>query len=177
MTPASDVIPLLSYRCERLGMPRTYVRLLALCFTLLLLLGQARAQGADADQYRSAEGLAVYIGLMPASLVKGHAPPHPERTMHGGPHGGTHEYHLIAAVFDATSGARISDAKVSARIAGLGLAGDRTRFEPMQIAGTTTYGAFVTFPGADRYTIQLEIDRRSGSPVRVSFPFEYRRSP
>lgn len=159
-----------------LGLSRMYARLLAVGLTLLLLAGQASAQGADAGQYRSAGGLAVYIGLMPASLVKGHASAQAERRMHGGARGGRHEYHLVAAVFDEGSGARISDARVSARIAGLGLAGGWTRLEPMQIAGTTTYGAFVTFRGADRYTIHLEIDRGgSGSPVRMRFPFEHGR--
>src|SRR4051794_23124619 len=68
-------------------------------------------------------GLAVYIGLVPAEIVRGHPADYPERTMHGGPrpHGGEHEYHLVAAVFDAATADRVSDARVSARIAGLGL--------------------------------------------------------
>ena len=66
---------------------------------------------------------------------------HPERTMHGGPrpHGGEHELHLIAAVFDAATG-----------------------YVP---------------PGADRYTIHLEIQRGgSGPPVGIEL-FSFRTPP
>jgi hypothetical protein len=156
---------------------------LAIAVSAFSLPGQTQApQGADAGQYRTVDGVAVYLGLMPAAIVRGHPSGHPERTMHGGPpaHAGppaaTHDYHLVAALFDAATGARISDALVSARIAGLGLGGNWTRLEPMQIADTITYGAFVTLPGADRYTIRLEI-QRSGSarPVQVDFMYDHRR--
>src|SRR5688572_30172845 len=96
---------------------------LAIAVSAFSVPGQAQAQGADAGQYRTVDGVAVYLGLMPAAIVRGHPSGHPERTMHGappahaGPPAATHDYHLVAALFNAATGARISDALVSARIA------------------------------------------------------------
>jgi hypothetical protein len=55
--------------------------------------------------------------------------------MHGHVPKGPHEYHLVAAVFDAATGARVSDAAVTAEVSGLGLSGSKRKLEPMQIAG------------------------------------------
>jgi hypothetical protein len=45
--------------------------------------------------------------------------------MHGGAPGGSHDYHLVTAIFDAASAARVSDATVIAKVSGLGLSGRR----------------------------------------------------
>jgi len=97
--------------------------------------------------------------------------------MHGGVDGGRHEYHLVVALFDATTGSRIEDAKVAARISGLGHIGDtRVGLEPMNIAGTITYGAYVFFPGRDRYSIGLEITQSGrDTPVHIEFVYEHRQ--
>ena len=150
-------------------------KVVLLCVASVGLTYVAAGQNADPGQYRVARGLAVYIGLVPSGIVRGHLPTHPERTMHGGPTYGSHDYHLVAAAFDAATGARVSDAKVSAGIAGLGLGAKWTRLEPMQMAGAMSYGAFVTFPGADRYTIQIEIVRDGSDPVRLDFPYQHGR--
>ena len=42
----------------------------------------AAVQAAD-DYTRSADGLTAYLGVMPAEIVKGHPPGHPEQAMHG----------------------------------------------------------------------------------------------
>ena len=113
------------------------------------------AQTVD-DYTRTAGGLTVYLGVMPAAIVKG------QPTMHGGAPGGSHEYHLVAAIFDAASAARVSDATVIAKVSGLGLSGSEKALEPMNIEKTTTYGGFFHLPGADVYTIRLTV-RRPGS--------------
>ena len=93
--------------------------------------------------------------------------------MHGGVPHGADMYHLVVALFDRNSGARVEDAEVSAVVSGLGHVGtSRTRLEPMSIASTVTYGGFVQMPPRDRYTINLEI-RRPGAtaPVKADFMF------
>src|SRR6266581_7212078 len=77
----------------------------ALCLFAISWSGIATA--ADDAPYKLAGGLAVYIGVVPAEIVKGHPSQHAEKTMHGGAPKGAHEYHIVAAVFDATSGSRI----------------------------------------------------------------------
>ena len=134
----------------------------------------ARAQGEIDSGVKNAGGMTVYVGLVPAAMLKSHLPTHTEREMHGGPPKGTHETHLTVAVFDTATGNRIEDATVYARISPLGFAGERKQLEPMRIADTTTYGQFFNFPGADRYTITVEVQKAgAAAPVRFDFPFAH----
>jgi hypothetical protein len=150
------------------------VRRMALAVALALVT--ATGAVAQDGQSREANGLVVYLGVLPAAMVKGHNPVHPEATMHGGAPGGPHEYHLLVAVFDAATGARVEDASVAATITGLGhIGGTRIGLEPMKIADTTTYGNFVDLPGSDLYTIGVTIKRASTSqPLAFEFSYDHR---
>jgi hypothetical protein len=123
------------------------------------------AQVAD-DYTRTAGGLAVYLGVMPAEIIKG------QPIMHGGSPSGPHEHHIVVAIFDAASTARVSDATVTAKVSGLGLSGSEKTLEPMNIANTITYGGFFNLPGADLYTIRVSV-RRPGSQRPVVLDFKY----
>lgn len=128
------------------------------------------AIGGDLGQSKSAQGLTVYLGIVPTEIIRGHPSAHTEATAHGGPPRGQHEYHIMVAVFDTTSGARIENAKIAARVSSLGLAGPRKALEPMPIADTVTYGNYFDLPGRGRYRIDVEIDRPQG---RARFEFSY----
>ena len=96
--------------------------------------------------------------------------------MHGGTPKGVHEYHVVAAVIDAKSGVRVTDASVSAQISGLGLAGAKKELDPMEIAKTISYGEFFDLPGRDLYTIRLTIQRPSQpNPVSLEFKYDHRK--
>lgn len=127
------------------------------------------------EQSKTAGGLRVYLGVVPAEIVKGLGAGSKEPPMHGGVPEGAHEYHVVAAVFDAATGARISDAVVTAEVSGLGLSGSRKKLEPMQIAGTTTYGGFFNLPGFDLYTVKLAIERGTASPAVLDFKYRHGR--
>ena len=134
------------------------------------------AIAADTDQAKTAGGLTVYLGVVPAEIVKGLRPGgSTERPMHGGIPKGPHEYHIVAAVFDASSGARVSDAVVTAEVSGLGLSGSKKKLEPMQISGTTTYGGFFDLPGFDLYAVRLTVERGGASPAVLQFKYDHRR--
>ena len=148
-------------------------RRVAIAITLMLGVMAAPEAAAQDGQSQEEQGLVTYLGVLPAALAKGHDPTHAESTMHAGAPAGRHEYHLLVAVFEASTGLRISDAEVFAIISGLGhVGGTRILLEPMKIANTTTYGNFVSFPGADLYTIKVTV-RRSGAPHAVAFQFSY----
>lgn len=150
-------------------------RNLGFAFATLCLFAiswSSMAVAADEAPYKIGGGLAVYIGAVPAEIVKGHPSQHAEKTMHGGTPKGAHEYHVVAAIFDATSSARVSDASVTARISGLGLSGVKKKLDPMEIVSTVTYGGFFDLPGRDLYTIGLTIER-PGQPKPVSLEFKY----
>lgn len=134
-----------------------------------LILGLALAgplQAQDAGSYQIAGSVAAYLGVMPAEIVGGHPADHPETRMHGGPPENAHSEHIVIALFDDPSGTRIEDATVDATISGLGdIAITPMTLDPMLIAGVITYGAYVTLPQKDTYTINLKISRPDSATV------------
>lgn len=148
------------------------VTLTALFVAFAGLNGIAAAQP---EQSKTGGGLTVYLGVVPAEIVKGPSPHSTERPMHGRIPHRPNEYHVVAAVFDTATSARVADAAVTAQVSGLGLSGSSKKLEPMLIAGTTTYGNFFGLPGRDRYTVKLTIERSGGArPVSLTFKFDNR---
>lgn len=155
---------------------RSLLSLLAILCLAVFATSPAAAV-SDEENYRVAEDLGVYLGILPAAIVRGHPKTHAEGSMHGGTPGGMHQFHVVVAIFDTRSGVRIENASVKATISGLGHVGTKTiDLQPMTIAGTVTYGNFVTLPGTDRYDISVEITARGRQhPVRVSFQYQHTR--
>lgn len=153
-----------------------YGAILRMLHVAVLTLGlawiPAVAWSFDTGQAKTVDGLTIYIGAIPAEIVKGHPESHPEATMHGGAPSGSHEYHLVVAIFDAKAGTRISDAKVFAHVSSLGLVGPRKALEPMKIEDTVTYGNYFDLPDKGFYTIDLEIKRPTGT-IKVGFSYEH----
>lgn len=134
------------------------------------------ANAAGDGSYQRAAGIEVYIGVVPAEITKGHEPTQPKGPMHGGVPEGIYRFHLVAAVFDANTGERITDAAVTAQVVRQGQASPKTTLEPMTIAGTITYGGYIGLAGPGSYTIGLAIKRpgmREG--VSLRFPYELSR--
>jgi hypothetical protein len=147
------------------------------CATVLsLALGLNAAAAADVEGHKTIAGLSVYLGVLPAAMVRDHSGDRTEATMHGGlPRG--HAHHVMAAVFDAKTGERVEDARVKARVSPPGLAGETRALEPMAIAGTITYGNYFTTIG-DRqpYRIRLSITLAgTATPVVVEFSHHRRQ--
>jgi hypothetical protein len=155
---------------------KTYFGIIFVIVCVLVLPWNKVAKAAEDGQYKMIDGLAVYLGVVPAEIVKGHPSGHDETTMHGGPSKGRHEYHVVAAIFDAATGARVSSATVTAQISGLGLSGTTKKLASMEIANTASYGGFFDLPGADFYTIRLTIQRPDRpQAVAVEFKYDHRR--
>ena len=132
------------------------------------------ASATEGGETKSAGGLTVYLGVVPAELVKGLGPSSAERPMHGGSPRGTHEHHVVVAVFDSASKARITDATVTAKLSGLGLSGPQQTLEPMKIADTISYGGYFNL-ARDLYTIRVTVQRPSAPPVTLDFKYDHRR--
>lgn len=148
------------------------------------------ARAEDAAHYQAAGGIAGYIGIVPAEIVKGHPIGHTERVMHGGVPPKPHEHHLIVALFDSSTGARITNANVAVTVFGAGntmVYGQshqspwgskpavlpRRPLELMLIANTTTYGGFFELPGRAIYTIQVVVQRPGKTkPVVLNFVYD-----
>jgi hypothetical protein len=138
----------------------------------LALPGTASAQDAAANSI-VVDGVLAYLGVLPAAIIRGHPSSHSEGTMHGGVPEGRHQYHLVLALFDAATGARIEAARVSVKLMELGHIGKtRLNLEPMLIAGTVTWGAFAELPS--RQALELSFDViLPGRAKGIVFPFIY----
>ncbi|MEA3220729.1 hypothetical protein [Immundisolibacter sp.] len=142
-------------------------------FLLLAGAGVSAGPAVPAGQPQTVDGMRVYVGVLPAAMVEGHPPGHPEAAMHGGPPRGRHRFHVLVALFDAGSGERIAGAEIEAGVAEVGLAGTQRRLEPMVIAGTETYGGYFKLDGDNPFRITLDI-RRPGAQRASRAEFEYR---
>jgi len=141
---------------------------------LWLMLWMGVVVAAEDTQYKTAGGLTAYLGVVPAELVKGPGPHSADKPMHGRIPRGQHEFQIVVAIFDGGTGARISDATVSAKMSGLGLSGDQKVLEPMKIADTVTYGGFFNLT-RDIYTIRLTVQRPGAQPISLDFKYDHRR--
>lgn len=123
------------------------------------------------------DGMAIYIGVVPAELVKGHPiEPGDSKAMHGGVTRNAGSHHLIVALFDAKSGARISDARI--RVSVSDRSNDHqpdTWLEPMRINDTITYGNFFSLSGQREWRIHLEI-QRTGIAHTAQADFQYQHA-
>ena len=129
-----------------------------------------------ADYYKTAGNLAVYLGVLPAEMVQGHSPEHPEGKMHGGVPSAKRQHHVVVAIFDTRDGSRIGNAAVRARVAEIGLAPVEKKLESMTIDKTISYGNYFSMGSPGPYRIDIEIVRPgSTSPVTTSFEYSHPR--
>jgi hypothetical protein len=93
--------------------------------------------------------------------------------MHGGVPAGADEYHVLIALFNATTYEGISNARVSARVSEIGLSGEEKTLEPMQIADTITYGNYFEMKGMEPFRIEVTISI-PGASENIKVVFEHR---
>jgi len=124
-----------------------------------VLFTPATSNAGVVDGVQTADGLTIYLGVVPAAIVRGHPLDHPEAQMHGGAPGSSHSMHIVAAVFDKASGARITKANVVAHILEPGGIQRSVRLQPMTVAGALTFGGYTTFARGIDYRIGIRVDR------------------
>jgi len=123
-----------------------------------LALAVSIAVPAHAENSQTVDGHTVYLGVVPAELVKGHEPGHPEREMHGGAPARRGRQHVMIAIFETGTGKRVTDARVVARVSEPGLTQIQKKLEPMEISGAMSYGNYFAMGSAGPYNIQLAIE-------------------
>ena len=141
----------------------------------LLLSSRPIVAAQPAHGVRQTSGAVVFeYGWVPAVRVADHPAPHAESTMHGGARGQSGS-HIVVALFDKASGARISDATVEVRITPFGGAAVTKTLEPMTIEGLPSYGGYVSVVRAGIYRILFEARGLNITGV-ASAEFEHRVS-
>lgn len=157
-------------------LPFFRLSLKGLCLLAVPLALAAPADAGVVDGVRTVDGLTIYLGAVPAAVTRGHPPGHPERAMHGGiAKPGSHDVHLVVAVFNAANGQRVRNVAVTARIH----AGSKNRgtvpLSPMTINGALTYGGYTSIGFEDDVMILVDIKRPGRTPRTsiVTAQFEY----
>jgi hypothetical protein len=124
---------------------------------MLLLSLSAMSAFAATDYEKHTAGLAVYLGVLPAQLLRGASPADHLATMHGGLPSGSGSHHVVISVFDEQTGRQLDDLVVEAAVAPLGMGETRRTLERMTIGATTTYGNFFPMDGPGPFTIRVTI--------------------
>ncbi len=141
--------------------------LISLLLAALFVFGSALATTETDENVQTVNGLKIYLGFMPAQTVKALPANATESGMHDGSGASAHGEHIIAALFDAATGKRITDAHVEAAVGELGCGDTWKRLEPMRINNTVTYGNYFDMQGQGRiYEVHLRIDWPGHGPAR-----------
>lgn len=142
---------------------------------LIALAGCGSHDQAPRDM-QIVDGMVIYLGVTPAELVQGHSTRKDDsKALHGGTPESADSHHVVVALFDVDTGARITDARIQADV------GDRSYnhgpakpLEPMHIAGATTYGNFFLMRGENAWRIRLRIERpNAANATEADFRYEH----
>lgn len=156
---------------------RNRTRLAGLAGFLSVILSPVPGHAGVVNGVQTAEGLTVYLGVVPAATILGHPPKHTEAQMHGGvTDRSIHNMHLVVALFDKASGARVTNAMVVARIFEPGGKQWKVPLQPMMVNGDLTYGGYATFTSDADYLIGVSIRRPTSKrrgPTTVNFTWSH----
>ena len=140
------------------------------------ILPQQAASAGVVNGVQTVDDLTIYLGVVPAAVTRGHAPQHPERSMHGGvARPGLHDVHLLVAVFSRPTGQRVTNAAVTARLHGTGSNRWTVPLTPMTINGALTFGGCTSLGTEEALMISVDVTRpgRSSGTRTMTAQFRY----
>lgn len=146
--------------------------------TLVLASASAVSFGADSALHKTANGIDVYFGVVPAEVVQAHVKAHGAESMHGKTRLAAGTHHLTVTLQDAKTSDPIPDAIVRATVTQLGLSEETKTLDVMKINNTISYGNYFNMPAGDTpYRIVLAIRRPTDhTPIPVEFEYRHGRS-
>jgi hypothetical protein len=139
---------------------------------LLLVFSSAQIAQSSSDVV-VVDNVTIYYAVLPAEMLRSFPPGSDEAQMHGGVPSGRHVHHVQIALFDATTGARITGASVTVVVAEIGLGGVERDLEPFQIGDAETYGGYFDLQTRDLYQIRVRATLPDGGRV-IEHTFEFR---
>ena len=117
----------------------------------------SREAAANADpNHRTAGDMDIYLGITPATRLRGFPKGSPERSMHGGVPGGDGYQHVNITLLDRRSGAPITGARVDIRVEQPALTSVSKVLEPMPFGGGS-YGSYVRMREQNNYRIIVRV--------------------
>jgi len=145
---------------------RTLSQLRALALACLFALVSAGAWASEHDRSYTADGITIYVGLIPTDRMWAHPEVYGEHKVTQKVPKGPNMYHVLVALYDRASGRRITDADVEMRISPLGLVGALKPLHPMMVGGVVTYCNYFRMTPNDIYRVRVSIHR--GHPTRTA---------
>lgn len=145
-------------------MPKSFVIALFGALFCSLVSFSTVASAIHLGQTKTAGGVAIYLGIIPAAEMRRHPDRYPAHEQSKIP-SGKHVHHVMLVLFDNLGGERITDAVVTARVAPLALGGPTKPLDPIVVAGALTYCNYFRISPLDTTVIQAEIWRPTTSRV------------
>ena len=153
--------------------PFGFRRALRQVLAAILVVFSGAAYADSSSDYAIIDGVTIYYAVLPAEMLRTYPQGSQEASMHGGVPGGKHVHHVQIALFDATNSARITDARVTANVAELGLGGTEKTLETFQVGDAVTYGGYFDFGKRQLYEIQVQVALPEGGRI-IEKTFEYK---
>jgi cytochrome c5 len=123
-----------------------------------------------AGNVRTVGSTEVYLGVLPAELLRGYPEGSAERTMHGGVPRGAGNYHVNVSVLDAASKTPIAGATVSIQVEEPGMSSVSKQLQAVSINNTPSYGAYLKLRGKTQYVMIVKVQRPDkAQPVEARF--------
>ena len=145
----------------------------AVAAAIMLGLGPSPASAGVVDGVKTVDDLTIYLGVVPAAIVRGHKAELAAAVRGGLPRSSLHNIHLVAAIFDKTSGARVRHVRVRARIHG----SNRNRWtlplNPMPVDGAMSFGGYTNLGAEEDLMISIDVIR-PGRQRATTAVFDYR---
>lgn len=158
-----------------LSQPMRSVRSLWHMLAVLLLVVSGTANAQVSSDYAVVDDVTIYYAILPAEMLQSFPSGSQEARMHGGVPRGKHVHHVQVALFDATTGNRITDATVTATIAEVGLGGADYTLEPFKVGDALTYGGYAEFQKTSLYNIAVRVILpEDGRVIAETFKYRHR---
>ena len=135
--------------------------------------GAARSIMPKGQDYRVVDGTAIYFGTIPAEVIRRDPKDYPQKIYAAAP-SGPDQYYVTIALFDASSGKRISDATVRARVSTTSSAGPEKSLDFITVADAPTYGNYFAMGGTGPFEIVVHV-QRPGAADTIETRFEFGR--
>jgi len=130
----------------------------------------ATTQPRPAGNFKTVGGTEIYLGLLPAELLRSYPKDSAERSMHGGVPSGPGYYHVNVSVIDAATKLPIPGAKVEIKIDEPGLSSDTKSLQPVTTNSTPSYGNYIKLKGKTQYVFIIKIQKPdSAQPIEARF--------
>lgn len=152
---------------------------LTAAFMTTLLAVSSSASASDASLHKDSKSYRVYLGVIPASMIK-KAPQlvDSDKTLHGGAgNQSAGSQHIMVAIYRSADNQRVTDATVIASVKPDKLLKRKHAVKPLEkmlTSGTVTYGNFFKIDGKGEYEIKVDIyaPNQNGAE-QVEFNYEF----